>query len=292
MADDSQIYVGLGGVSVAKIFPELKAKKAQAEKSFGAAMSAALKSASSKGMTTTAPSHGMGYMLQGTIQDIQKTIKGKNVEVSCKAAVSVFSHPGKKLQGTFTETQTASTGSKPNEIEKATMSCVEATAKALMSKQVLPAVVKLGAPAAPSTTIYVEVGKMSVKTVPKDYQNKKDDLEKAMQAVAVSGVKKAASKGIVTKPPKDKKGYRISGTVEKIEETTKGNQVEISCEVKLLISVLPADSMLAFPSARAKITASTSPDDRAAAAIDCVTAVAEAALNQKALPAIIKFGPP
>ena len=292
MSDTTEIYVKIGTMTVDKVFKEIQSKKKEFAKNLEAATRELLKKASSKGATLKEPDHGMGYQIKGMINEIKKVEKGNQIDIVCKATFYLFEIPKNKLRGAHSETATVTSGKKPNEVEKAVASCVKAAVKALVNKKLVPAIVKLGAPKGPKKMIYVNIGNMKVEKVFKEYKSKKKDAEKAMKEVAKAGVKKAASKGFITKEPKDKKGYQVSGTVTEITKVEKGNVVEVGCKLKWLISDLPNNSMWGFPSGSATVTTDKKPKNIEGAVTDCVKAVAESVFSKTVVPAIVNRAGP
>lgn len=141
----------------------------------------------------------------------------------------------------------------------------------------------------PSSGIYVDIGPMSSKIGKND-----DKLREGMKKTIKTAFKKnapdmATGEGSASK---GKTGYHVDGTLNEITETVKSGQVIIACKVSGLVADYrgtknpPETSIFGNLSGGAKVTASDDEKDKAAAAVDCVSAVLEDLVIKKIIPAI------
>lgn len=131
--------------------------------------------------------------------------------------------------------------------------------------------------------IFVDIGKFSVGSV------KEAAFRGSLPAVMDRAAKAAIGSKFESAKPKDGKGYRISGTLTKLEVDTKANALKGACE--LIVSLLPADQMKAMPKGSAKIPLAKSGKVESTDAQDLAKALIADAIEKQAIPFISKNPP-
>lgn len=95
--------------------------------------------------------------------------------------------------------------------------------------------------------IYVEIGKFSVGSV-KETQHK-SSLPSLMEKTARAAVGKSSA--LTSTKPTSGKGYKLSGTLTKLEVDAKAKELRGGC--KLVITILPEDKVKAMPDGSAPL---------------------------------------
>jgi len=128
---------------------------------------------------------------------------------------------------------------------------------------------------------YVEIGKFSVGSV------KETKFTGTLPDVMAKAAKAALGNAVDSSKPKDGKGYRISGTLTKLE--LDGSTLKGAC--KLIIAVLPADEMKSMPEGKSGLPLDKGAAVQKADAEDLAKGMIADVVKKEALPWIGKNPP-
>lgn len=139
--------------------------------------------------------------------------------------------------------------------------------------------------------IFVDVSGMSTKV------DGAAEIKALMKKATLSAFKKQASDMSTSWPggrspskgalaAKKMKGYHVSGTLTKLDESKQGSQTVVSCKVSMILATYPDKSMFGFADGGASVQASSTPKQVQYAREDCVSAVVESLVSKKIIPTI------
>jgi hypothetical protein len=141
----------------------------------------------------------------------------------------------------------------------------------------------------PNEAIYVNVGPMSVSA--KSVSHVDARLRKQLSGLMHDTAKKVLGKvnGVTTQSSNGKtpsSGFYVDGSLVTLTTQLTGARTTVGCKVSLLIATFPKKSIFATLDGNAKVIAGSRPKDIEYATQDCVAAVVENLVKNRAVKAI------